>query len=51
MDAAQAKGLELCKREVQMPNGPIYSIGDYGIDVLLHSDVVAKLQVSVIAAK
>ncbi|NDH09198.1 MAG: 50S ribosomal protein L9 [Gammaproteobacteria bacterium] len=51
VDAAQAKGLELCKREVQMPNGPIYSIGDYGIDVLLHSDVVAKLQVSVIAAK
>ena len=51
VDAAKAKGLELCKREVQMPNGPIYSIGDYNIDVILHSDVVAQLQVAVVAAK
>jgi len=51
VEAAKQKGLELCKREVQMPNGPIYSIGEFSIDVMLHSDVVAKLQVAVVAAK
>ena len=50
-DALEAKGFDISKREIQMPNGPIYSIGDYEIDVNLHSDVIANLKVSVVAAK
>lgn len=50
-EALEAKGFDISKREIQMPNGPIYSIGDYEIDVNLHSDVTANLKVSVVAAK
>lgn len=51
VEAVKAKNLEICKREIQMPEGPIYSIGEYDIEVILHSDVVANLKISVIAAK
>jgi len=50
-DALKAKGIEISKRELAMPNGPIYSIGDFVVQVNLHSDVVANLQVSVVSAK
>ena len=50
-DALKAKDIEISKREITMLNGPIYSIGDYVIQVNLHSDVVANLQVSVVSAK
>lgn len=51
VEAVKAKGLELNKREVQMSSGPIYSIGDYEIDLMLHSDVLANLKLTVVAAK
>jgi len=51
VDAVKAKGFELNKREVQMSCGPIYSIGDYEIDLMLHSDVLANLKLTVVAAK
>ncbi len=50
-DALKTKGLEVTKREVQMPTGPIYSIGNYVIDIILHSDVTANLQVTIVSAK
>jgi len=51
LDALEQKGFEVTKREVQMPTGPIYSIGDYVVDLMLHSDVVAKLQLAIVSAK
>ncbi len=50
VDAVKAKGFELSKREVLMSN-PIYSIGDYELELMLHSDVVANLKLTVIASK
>ena len=50
-DALKTKGLEVTKREVQMPTGPIYSVGNYVIDIILHSDVTANLQVTIVSAK
>lgn len=50
-EALKTKGLEVTKREVQMPTGPIYSIGNYVIDIILHSDVTANLQVTIVSAK
>lgn len=50
VDAVQAKGFELSKREVLMSN-PIYSIGDYELELMLHSDVVANLKLTVVASK
>ena len=41
------KGIEVQKREVVMPEGPIHYIGDYQVEIHLHTDVVANLEVSV----
>ncbi len=47
-DAVTAKGVEIEKSEVRLPEGPIRAIGEYEIDVQLHSDVTVAIQVSVV---
>jgi large subunit ribosomal protein L9 len=47
-DAITATGNEVGKSEVRMPNGVIRAIGDYQIDVQLHSDITATVTVSVV---
>ena len=49
-DALVLKSVEVSRREIIMPEGPLHSIGQYVIDIQLHTDVVAKLQVEVIAS-
>lgn len=50
-EAAAAQGLQLDKQQVRLPGGgPIRLLGDYQIEVHLHSDVVANLAVKVAAA-
>lgn len=41
-------GLAVKKAEVLMPNGPIRHVGDYVIEVQLHSDVRGEIKVSVV---
>ncbi len=48
-DAVGAKGVEIEKSEVRLPEGPIRSVGEYEIDLQLHSDVTVPIQVSVVA--
>ncbi|KTD17142.1 50S ribosomal protein L9 [Legionella jordanis] len=50
-DALQAKSIDISKREIVMSEGPIHSIGDYSVEVYVHSDVVANLKVQVVPAK
>lgn len=50
-DALQQKSLEVSKREIVMPDGPIHSVGQFVIDIHVHSDVIAKLQLEIVAAK
>lgn len=50
-DALKEKSLDVSKREIVMSNGPLHSVGQYVIDIHVHSDVIAKLQVEVIPAK
>lgn len=50
-EALLAKSIEICKREIVMPEGPIHSIGQYVIDIHVHTDVIANLQVEIVAAK
>ena len=50
-DALTARSIEISKREIAMPEGPLQMIGEYVIDLHLHSDVVANLQVALVAAK
>jgi large subunit ribosomal protein L9 len=42
-------GIELQKREVRLPEGPIRLAGEYEIQIHLHSDVNATAKITVIA--
>ena len=47
-DALKAKGIELIKAQVRMPNGPIKAIGEVQLEVAPHTDAVANITVRVI---
>ena len=38
-DAISAAGVELAKREVRLPDGPLRNVGEHTVDVHLHTDV------------
>ncbi len=48
-EAVTAKGVEVAKAEVRLPNGPLKAIGDYTVTLALHHDVTADIIVSVVA--
>lgn len=47
--AISETGTEVAKSEVRLPEGPLRQVGDYEVDIQLHSDVMATVKVSVIA--
>ena len=49
-EALLAKSLEVSKREIVMPEGTLHSVGQYIVEIHVHSDVIAKLQVEIVAA-
>jgi len=46
-DVITAAGEEVAKREVSMPEGPIHMVGEYELEIHLHSDVVQTITVVV----
>lgn len=48
-DAVTAAGIEVSKSEVRLPEGPIRMVGDFEIDIQLHSDVTATINLTVVA--
>jgi large subunit ribosomal protein L9 len=48
-DALTEKGAEVERSEIRLPEGAIRSIGEYAVDVQLHSDVTVPVQVVVVA--
>lgn len=48
-DAVTAAGVEVSKSEVRLPEGPIRAVGDFEIDIQLHSDVTATINLTVVA--
>lgn len=50
-DALIERSVEISKREIVMPEGPFHSIGNYTVEVHVHSDVIANLQVEIIPSK
>ena len=46
-EAITAAGLEVEKKEIRMPEGPIRTIGMYDIDLHFHTDVDATLSITV----
>jgi large subunit ribosomal protein L9 len=47
-DAVTAAGVELERREVRLPDGPIRQAGEFEVQVHLHSDVNATLKVVIV---
>ena len=46
-DALTAAGVEVGRHEVRMPDGPIRAVGEYSVEVHLHADVNATVNVDV----
>ena len=50
-EALEAKGFKVEKSEVRMPTGPLKTIGEFPLEVGLHTDVVVGITVTVAAAQ
>lgn len=48
-DALTAKGFEVAKSEVRLPEGPLKAVGEFPISIALHHDVVVDVTVNVVA--
>lgn len=48
-DAITAAGEQVFKHEIRLPGGVIRHIGDYDIDIGLHSDVTVVLPIKIVA--
>lgn len=50
-EALEARKVDVSKREIVMPEGPLHSVGQYLVEIHVHSDVIAKLQVEIVPGK
>jgi large subunit ribosomal protein L9 len=48
-DAITAAGVEVSKSEVRLPEGALRDLGEYAIDVQLHSEITQSVNVIIIA--
>ncbi|MDD2664317.1 MAG: 50S ribosomal protein L9 [Dechloromonas sp.] len=48
-DALKGAGFDVDKSAIRLPEGPLKAIGEFPIDVALHTDVVANITVNVVA--
>jgi large subunit ribosomal protein L9 len=46
-DAITAAGIAVEKQQIRLPHGSIRHIGDYPIDINLHSDVIVTLSIKI----
>ncbi len=46
-DALKAAGFEVDKASIRMPEGPLKAIGEFPLDIALHTDVVASVTVTI----
>ena len=50
-EALKAQGYEITKSMVQMPTGPIKTIGETAVKLQLHTDVTSEIKVVIVAEK
>ncbi len=48
-EAAAAKGFELAKAEIDLPDGPLKELGEHAVAISLHPDVDVNIGVTVVA--
>ena len=49
-EAIRTFGVEAAKANVRLPNGPFKAVGEYAIEIALHTDAVANITVVVVPA-
>lgn len=45
----KAAGIEIKRSEVALPHGPLKTIGEFEVDVILHHDVHSKVKINVVS--
>ena len=48
-EALKVAGFDVDKAAIRMPEGPLKAIGEFPLDVALHTDVLANITVAVVA--
>ena len=48
-EALKLAGFDVDKAAVRMPDGPLKTIGEFPLDIALHTDVLANISVKVVA--
>ncbi|HEX5477235.1 MAG TPA: 50S ribosomal protein L9 [Burkholderiales bacterium] len=48
VEALQKLGIEIERRQVRMPQGPLKQVGDFPLEIELYTDVVSTITVSVL---
>jgi large subunit ribosomal protein L9 len=48
-EALKGAGFDVDKAAIRMPDGPLKAIGEFPLEVALHTDVLASITVSVVA--
>jgi len=48
-DAATARGVEIDRAEVRLPEGPLRELGEFEVDIHVHPEVDAVLKVNIVA--
>ncbi|WP_028999159.1 50S ribosomal protein L9 [Azohydromonas australica] len=47
-EALKAKGFDIVKSQVRLPNGPLKTVGEFPVAVAAHTDVVVELTIKVV---
>jgi len=47
-EAVTANGIELSRQEVRLPEGPFRNLGEYDVDLALHTEVKATIKVIIV---
>lgn len=48
-ESIRAGGVEVKRSEITLPNGPLKTIGEFEVDVILHHDVHSKVVINVVS--
>ena len=48
-EAISAAGVEIERNEISLPEGAIHRVGEYDVEILLHTDVTATIKLIVVA--
>ena len=48
--AVTAAGVEVAKSEVRLPSGPLRAVGEYEVELHLHSDMDATVRIDIVPA-